>query len=154
MLGGNQGHVSKTLASALAIIEKEAGRITALSSTYQTKAWGPIPQGDFLNVAVKLRSSLPPGLLMLKLLQIEKQFGRKRDIKYGPRTLDIDILFYGNRKVHTDLLVLPHPEIQNRRFVLQPCADIIPKMKHPVLKQSITELLQICPDQLSIQKIG
>ena len=151
MLGGNQGDVSKTMAASLAIIEKDLGHIISISHTYQTKAWGPIPQGDFLNIAVKIKSKMPASLIMKKLLEIEKEFGRKRDIKYGPRTLDIDMLFYGNQRLVNPLLTIPHPEIQNRRFVLQPCADIIAKYKHPVLKKSIHELLFNCPDQLEVK---
>ncbi len=94
---------------------------------------------------------MPASLIMKKLLEIEKEFGRRRDIKYGPRTLDIDMLFYGNQRVSNQLVTIPHPEIQNRRFVLQPCADIIPKYKHPVLKKNILELLSICPDQLEVK---
>lgn len=151
MLGGNQGDVSKTLAASLAIIEKDLGRIISISHTYQTKAWGPIPQGDFLNIAVKIKCIMPASLIMKKLLEIEKEFGRRRDIKYGPRTLDIDMLFYGNQRVSNQLVTIPHPEIQNRRFVLQPCADIIPKYKHPVLRKNILELLSICTDQLEVK---
>lgn len=152
MLGGNQGDVSKTLSATLAIIEKELGSISRVSPIYQTKAWGPIPQDDFLNLAIQLQTLFPAGLLMNKLLGIEKQFGRKRAVKYGPRTLDIDILFYGNQSANSELLVLPHPEIQNRRFVLQPCADIIPHFVHPKLQVTISKLLAICPDQLDLKK--
>ncbi len=152
MLGGNQGDVSKTIAASLAIIEKDLGRIISISHTYQTKAWGPIPQGDFLNIAIKIKSILPAGLLMKKSLEIEKEFGRKRDIKYGPRTLDIDMLFYGNNRIGNPVVTIPHPEIQNRRFVLQPCADIIPKFQHPILKKSILDLLSCCPDQLEVKR--
>jgi len=151
LLGGNQGDVSKTLVASLALIEKEIGPIISVSHIYQTKAWGPIPQGDFLNIAVKLKSVFPAGIIMKKLLDIEKVFGRRRAVKYGPRTLDMDMLFYGNKRLSNQLLVLPHPEIQNRRFVLQPCSDIIPKFKHPVLHQTINELLLICADQLEVK---
>ena len=76
-----------------------------------------------------------------------------RDMYYIPRNiLDMDMLFYGNKRLSNQLLVLPHPEIQNRRFVLQPCSDIIPKFKHPVLHQTINELLLICADQLEVKR--
>jgi len=152
LLGGNQGDVSKTLAASLAIIEKDLGSIVSVSHIYQTKAWGPIPQGDFLNIAIKIKSALPASLIMKKLLDIEKAFGRRRDVKYGPRTLDIDMLFYGNQRINNLIVNIPHPEIQNRRFVLQPCTDIIPKYIHPVLKQNILKLLAICPDQLEVKQ--
>ncbi len=87
---------------------------------------------------------------MLKLLDIEKRFGRKRTVKYGPRTLDIDILFYGNRIIQTDIITVPHPELQNRRFALKPCADIAPQKIHPLFNKSIRTLLDECPDKLEV----
>lgn len=152
LLGGNQGNVMQVLSSAIALIEKEAGPLTAMSAVYKTGAWGPVPQPDFLNLAIQIRTQLTPGLLMQRLLNIEKRFGRKRDVKYGPRTLDIDILFFGDAVIQTELLTIPHPELQNRRFALKPCADIAPDKRHPVLNKTIRELLQICTDSLDVSE--
>lgn len=125
--------------------------MTLISDVYKTGAWGPVAQNDFLNLAISIKTSLTPGILMLKLLDIEKRFGRKRTVKYGPRTLDIDILFYGNRVIHTDIVTVPHPELQNRRFALQPCADIAPLKIHPLYNKSIRTLLEECPDKLEVE---
>lgn len=151
LLGGNQGKVSVVLASALALIEKEVGRITAISNTYSTKAWGPVAQADFLNLAVRVKTILPPKMMLHRLLDIEKKFGRKREVKYGPRTLDIDILFYSSLIIKGSGLTIPHPEIQNRRFALQPCTDFMPNFVHPQLKKSIRVLLQECQDELEVK---
>lgn len=124
--------------------------MTLISEVYKTGAWGPVAQDDFLNLAISIKTTLPPGILMLRLLDIEKRFGRKRDVKYGPRTLDIDILFYGNRVLNNELIKVPHPEIQNRRFALQPCADIAPRKIHPLFNKSIRTLLEECPDKLEV----
>jgi 2-amino-4-hydroxy-6-hydroxymethyldihydropteridine diphosphokinase len=131
-------------------MDKNVGRVHARSRIYKTKAWGPVAQPDFLNMAIALYTSLPPAYLLKQLLEIEKRFGRKRDVKYGPRTLDIDILFYGNKIVRSEGLVIPHPEIQNRRFALVPCCDIAASFIHPVYQKSLAELLRDCKDELQV----
>lgn len=151
-MGGNQGQTNVILNEAISKIESMVGRVIKVSDYYVTKAWGPVQQDDFLNVAVEIRTFMPPKFLLNSLLQIEKHFGRRRDVKYGPRTLDIDILFYANKVIKTEELLVPHPEIQNRRFALVPCYEIIPNLMHPVLKKSITHLLSICPDKLEVNK--
>lgn len=139
------------LSSAIALIEQRCGRVYAVSNVYQTKAWGPIVQDDFLNIAIGIQTVLPPGILLKRLLLIEKQFGRKRELKYGPRTLDIDILFYGSKIIRQSELSIPHSEMQNRRFVLQPMHDIAPKRMHPVYKKDVSRLLSECKDPLEVK---
>lgn len=137
--------------ACLSVLQREAGTIYAHSRIYKTMAWGPVKQDDFLNMAVGLRTIFPPHLLLRKLLTIEKQFGRKRDIKYGPRTLDIDILFYGSKIVNQHDLRIPHPEVQNRRFALVACCDIAGSFVHPVLGKTIRQLLDGCEDPLNVE---
>lgn len=151
LIGGNEPNSLDLIFDALQIIDNEVGRIVTTSSLYQTAAWGPIPQPDFLNAAVLLSTTFPPQLLLVKLLNIEARLGRKRIVKYGPRTLDIDVLFYGNEIIRSKTLKIPHPEIANRRFVLMPCCEIIPRFKHPIMKQSMLQLLDKCKDQLEVK---
>ena len=151
LMGGNQGRVHETLENAVLQIACTLGKIINRSSVYSTKAWGPIPQPDFLNIAIMVETIYPPQYVLKKLLEIEQRFGRRRDIKYGPRTLDIDILFYGQHHINSVALQVPHPEIQNRRFALVPLNEILPHWQHPVLKKSIHQLLQTCPDTLEVK---
>lgn len=140
-----------TLAKAMAMIEHSVGPINAMSNWYTTQAWGPVQQADFINVAIKLSSQLPASLAMLRLLQIEQQLKRRRDVPYGPRTIDIDMLFYGQYQCHCKVLTVPHPQISKRRFVLQPLMDIIPNWQHPKYQLSIKALYQQCSDPLNVQ---
>ena len=149
-MGGNQGRVNEVLDKAIQQVDKSLGKVITRSSLYKTKAWGPVAQPDFLNVAVLIETYLTPQYLLMKLLEIERKAGRRRDVKYGPRTLDIDILFYGNLKINTPDLQVPHPEIQNRRFVLVPLTEILPNLMHPVLQKKMSELLRVCPDSLEV----
>lgn len=150
LMGGNQGRVNEVLDKAIQEVDGTIGKVITRSSLYQTKAWGPVAQPDFLNVAVLIETYLTPQYLLKKLLDIERKAGRRRDVKYGPRTLDIDILFYGNLQINKPDLQIPHPEIQNRRFVLVPLTEILPNMKHPVLNKKMSELLRICHDSLEV----
>lgn len=150
LMGGNQGRVNEVLDKAINQINKSIGKVITRSMLYRTKAWGPVAQPDFLNVAVVLETFLTPQLLLKKLLELELKAGRRRDVKYGPRTLDIDILFYGNSVIDQPQLQIPHPEIANRRFVLVPLEEILPNLKHPVLNKTIKSLLEDCPDTLEV----
>jgi 2-amino-4-hydroxy-6-hydroxymethyldihydropteridine diphosphokinase len=151
LMGGNQGRVNETLENAVQQIAFTLGKIINRSSVYSTKAWGPITQPDFLNIAIVIETIYPPHYVLKKLLGIEQKFGRRRDVKYGPRTLDIDILFYGQVQINSAALQVPHPEIQNRRFALVPLNEILPHWQHPVLNKSILQLLQTCPDTLEVK---
>ena len=151
LLGGNQGNVKATIAKAMAMIESQLGPLSKTSKWYSTQAWGPVQQPDFINIAVAIHTSLPASLAMLKLLEIERHLGRKRDVPYGPRTIDIDMLYYGQKKCHCKVLTVPHPHISKRRFVLQPCLDIIPNWTDPIHKVSIKTLFQQCQDPLTVK---
>ena len=152
LTGGNMGNREKNLARAKKLISEQAGKVTRASSLYETAAWGKTDQPSFYNQALELETTLPPKDLLKLLLEIEKKLGRQRDEKYGPRTIDIDILLYGDQIFNDPQLRIPHPELQNRRFALTPLAEIGPGLVHPVFKKSITELHAICTDTLEVTR--
>lgn len=121
---------------------------------YETAAWGNTKQAAFLNQVISIRTNLPPDDLMKKLLEIEQKLGRLRTEKYGPRTIDLDILFYDALIYHSAIVTLPHPAIQDRKFVLIPLAELSPGKIHPVYKKTIRTLLNECADQLAVIKHG
>ncbi len=126
-LGGNVGDVARAFAYALMRLETSSHiELVATSSVWRTKAWGKTDQPDFLNMAALLRTRLRPQELLALCLAIETSRGRARDVRWGPRTLDLDILFYGDLRLDTADLTLPHPHLQQRAFVLAPLAQIAP----------------------------
>ncbi|HEY5771671.1 MAG TPA: 2-amino-4-hydroxy-6-hydroxymethyldihydropteridine diphosphokinase, partial [Chitinophagaceae bacterium] len=135
------------------LINEQCGHLTRSSSIYETEAWGKTDQPSFLNQALEISTSLNARQLMRKILKIEKEMGRVRKEKLGPRIIDIDILLYENEIHDLRFLKIPHPEMQNRRFVLVPLAEIDPTLQHPVLKKTIAELMEECPDNLEVKKI-
>ena len=153
LIGGNVGDRHKNLEQATQIIELNAGKVLERSALYETAAWGKEDQPAFLNQVLHLETGLQPDVLLQVLLQAEQDMGRKRMEKYGPRTIDIDILLYNDLVLDTDQLVIPHPQLQLRRFALMPLAEIAPREIHPKLKKSIDELLLDCPDKLSVKKL-
>jgi 2-amino-4-hydroxy-6-hydroxymethyldihydropteridine diphosphokinase len=152
LTGGNMGNREKNLAKAKTLIAEQVGKVTRASALYETAAWGKTDQPSFYNQALEVETALPPKELLKLLLDIEKKLGRQRDEKYGPRTIDIDILLYGDQICNDPQLRIPHPELQNRRFALTPLAEIGPGLVHPVFKKSITELLAICTDKLEVTR--
>ena len=150
LTGGNLGNRLQNLQSAANLIEKSAGTILKRSSVYETAAWGFTAQPSFLNQVLCISSSLTPEELLQKLLIIEVEMGRKRMEKMGPRVIDIDILLYGDEIISTDDLMIPHPRIAERRFVLTPLNEIAAGAKHPVYQQTIQQLLLACPDNLEV----
>jgi 2-amino-4-hydroxy-6-hydroxymethyldihydropteridine diphosphokinase len=128
-LGGNVGDVRDTFRRALIALRQAAGLdLLAASSLYRTKPWGPVMQPPFLNMAVLARTTLSPHQLLDLCLAIERAQGRVRDIRYGPRTLDIDILAYGDLTLADETLTLPHPHLMDRAFALVPLAEIAPEL--------------------------
>ena len=152
LTGSNMGERENYLAAARLEIALQCGIVLQVSSIYETAAWGKTDQPAFLNQAICLETTLNARQLMRRILKIEKQLGRVREEKYGPRLIDIDILLFGDEIHNYDLLKLPHPELPNRRFALLPLAEIAGDLKHPVLQQTIHELLALCPDPLEVKK--
>ncbi|HTJ48945.1 MAG TPA: 2-amino-4-hydroxy-6-hydroxymethyldihydropteridine diphosphokinase [Cyclobacteriaceae bacterium] len=152
LLGTNLGNTSMNLERARIYI-KNIGNIVTESSVYRTKAWGKTDQPDFYNQVLGIVTSVEPEELLQKVLSIESEIGRERKEKWGPRVIDIDILFYENRIIELENLSIPHPGIPSRRFVLQPLAEIAPDFIHPQLKKNIRTLLKECPDILEVEKL-
>ena len=154
LIGGNLGDRKTNLLTAISLINEQCGPLIRSSSIYETEAWGKTDQPSFLNQALEISTSLNARQLMRKILKIEKEMGRVRKEKLGPRIIDIDILLYENEIHDLRFLKIPHPEMQNRRFVLAPLAEIGSSLLHPVLKKTIAELLEECPDNLQVSKVG
>ncbi len=152
LLGSNEGNRIDWFHKAMAELEQTVGNIVAKSSLYETAAWGKEDQPDFLNMALCIETSLLPEQLLLTTQTIEQHLGRQRTIHWGQRTLDIDILFYGNEVVDMPNLKIPHPYIQERRFALVPLNEIAPHHVHPVFNKTVSELLGSCSDKLEVRR--
>lgn len=154
LTGGNIGDRLSYLSRAKKTIEERCGHVLQESSVYETAAWGMENQEAFLNQVLKIETLLKPEELLKSILQIEEQLGRKREMKYGPRTIDIDILFFNNQIIDQQGLKIPHPQIQNRRFVLIPLNEIASEKIHPAFHKTVFQLLAECPDLLEVNKFN
>ena len=152
LIGGNLGDRAAYLEQAVKEIEALCGSITRISSIYETAAWGNTKQPAFYNQAIQLTTLLPPETLLEQLLAIEIEMGRVRTQKYGPRTIDLDILMIDDKVIDTPALTIPHPQLHNRRFALLPLTEIAPSLHHPVLDKTVSGLLENCTDTLDVQK--
>jgi 2-amino-4-hydroxy-6-hydroxymethyldihydropteridine diphosphokinase len=150
-LGSNVGEREKHLYDALAHL-KAHGRVVSVSSLYETEPVEFANQAWFLNCAAALETAETPEDLMASILGIEQEMGRQRIANKGPRTVDIDILLSGDAVLDTPALTLPHPAMHERRFVLEPLAEIAPEARHPVLKKTIRELLDGLPEGQTVRK--
>jgi len=148
LLGSNLGDRLRNLSDAAGRI----GSVLKRSSVYKTAAWGNTQQPDFFNQAIEVKSELSPHRLLESLQRIEKDMGRLRIEKWGPRIIDIDILFYKDTIVTSGDLTITHPELQNRRFALEPLAEIT-NVIHPVLKKTVSQLLRECKDTLAVTRL-
>ena len=148
-LGSNLGDREQQLRDAIARLGSGEGRISAISSFYETEPVEVIDQNWFLNCAVKLETSVTAKQLMSQILKIEQEMGRRRVREKGPRTIDIDILLFDATIENTAGLTIPHPAIGRRRFVLEPLVEIAAEQIHPVLKKTVRELwLALPPGQV------
>jgi 2-amino-4-hydroxy-6-hydroxymethyldihydropteridine diphosphokinase len=138
-LGSNIGNKEDYINKALTFIS-ELYTVKKISHLYLTEPVGNIRQDWFLNCVVEIQTDVNPKKLLSSFKSIEQKLGRTKTVKNGPRTIDIDILFYGDHVIKTKTLVIPHPLMQERLFVLQPMMDINPDFIHPVFKKSIHEL--------------
>ncbi|MGB3144795.1 MAG: 2-amino-4-hydroxy-6-hydroxymethyldihydropteridine diphosphokinase [Maribacter sp.] len=152
-IGSNLGNREYLLQKAIFEIGQKAGEIRQVSGIYETPAWG-FGGEDFLNACLEIQTLLTPEALLEELLTIETKFGRERtpDGVYASRTLDIDILYFEKEIIKTDTLVVPHPKMQDRKFILKPLADISPQFYHPIFNKDTRNLLQECSDKSKITK--
>ena len=152
LLGSNLKNPEQQLSAARNHITAEIGEIINTSSLYATAAWGNTYQPDFLNQVVVVKSDFSATTLMETILTIEENMGRIRTQKNAPREIDIDILFFNNDIINLPELIVPHPLLQGRKFVLIPLSEIAPNYIHPILLKTTQELLEICTDSLDVQK--
>ena len=152
-IGSNLGNRQLLLQKAIFEIGKIAGEIRQVSAVYETPSWG-FEGEDFLNACLELQTLLSPEDLLAKLLSIETDFGRERSEgnNYQSRTLDIDIIYYEKDVINTTRLTVPHPKMQDRKFILKPLADITPQFYHPIFNKDTRNLLQECKDKSTITK--
>ena len=152
-LGGNLGNTLEIFEQVYPLIENKIGKITRKSSLYQTAAWGVHDQQDFLNQVIEVETPLDPTIILDALLAIEHLFGRERKSTWGPRNIDLDVLCCDQICITSETLVLPHPRMTERNFVLIPFAEIAPWFLHPVLQQTIEALREACTDSLPVTQL-
>ena len=152
-IGTNLGNRELNLEQSIARIEEFIGPVLMTSSIYETEPWGFQAEDKFLNLVVKAETKLTPSGLLGRILMIESLMGRVRGPnRYSSRPIDIDILLYEEMIIDQESLKIPHPLLQERRFVLVPLCEIASEMIHPVLKKSYAELLKICEDKNEVKK--
>jgi 2-amino-4-hydroxy-6-hydroxymethyldihydropteridine diphosphokinase len=151
-LGSNLGDRAANLKSAIDRLH-EFGEVAAVSSFYETDPVEVLAQPWFLNCVVKLQTENTPGELLAGILAIEHEMGRERKQKKGPRIIDIDILLFGSSIIKSQGLTVPHPAMHERRFVLEPLAEIAGELQHPLLKRTILELWETLPKGQVVKKL-
>ncbi|HSW68326.1 MAG TPA: 2-amino-4-hydroxy-6-hydroxymethyldihydropteridine diphosphokinase [Bacteroidales bacterium] len=155
LLGSNRGQREKLLGQAIEQIGAHCGKILYLSSVYETDPWGFSDSTPFLNQVLMIETSLSPVALLRCILSVESTLGRTRDgLGYSSRTIDIDILLYGNMIVNTPEVQIPHPRLHLRRFALEPLNEINPDIIHPSTGKTVKELLLRCPDNGNVVALG
>jgi len=153
-IGTNLGNRKANLRKALEMIGEHIGRILNSSSVYETAPWGFEAENDFLNMVVRVETNHTPAELMKKIARIESMVGRERNQdRYSSRVIDIDILLWDDLVINENGLKIPHPLMHERKFVLVPLCEIAPDILHPVLKMTISSLLDSCRDRSKVKKI-
>ncbi|WP_231460117.1 MULTISPECIES: 2-amino-4-hydroxy-6-hydroxymethyldihydropteridine diphosphokinase [unclassified Pedobacter] len=154
LLGGNLGDRERNLEDAIELLDKEVGKVLSKSSVYETAAWGKTDQPSFLNQAISLNTKQNALEVLEKALAIEQKLGRIRKEKWGERLIDIDLILFGDEVIDIEgKLQIPHPQMQNRKFVMQPLAEIAPDVVHPIIKKTISEIALNISDNLEVKKI-
>lgn len=152
LLGSNLGDRNLLLQQAIKCIEAEIAPVIKQSAVYETQSWGKADSPDYLNQVILIQTELSAQIILQKILNIEWKIGRVREEKWGPRLIDIDILFYGDSLIDEPGLQVPHPELHNRRFTLEPLAEIAPGLVHPTLGKNILQLKNELNDNLIVKK--
>jgi 2-amino-4-hydroxy-6-hydroxymethyldihydropteridine diphosphokinase len=152
MIGGNIGNRLDNLENARNSINIQCGPIQKQSSIFETEAWGMKDQPSFYNQALCIKTALSPQDLMAMLLAIEVSMGRERLIPLGPRTIDLDIIYYNQTIIESPGLIIPHPRLALRNFVLAPLIEIAPDFEHPILKKTNFQLYQASTDTSVVHK--
>ncbi|MCB9262361.1 MAG: 2-amino-4-hydroxy-6-hydroxymethyldihydropteridine diphosphokinase [Flavobacteriales bacterium] len=140
LLGSNMGDRKEFLEQATEQLAEAFGHVVLHSKIYETEPWGNTEQSKFLNQALVFETNLRPIIVLETILNIEQNLGRKRYEKWGPRVIDIDIIFYGQTIYQSDILEIPHPYMHERLFVLEPLTEIIPNIVHPLFDKSVKQL--------------
>lgn len=153
LTGSNIGDSEGLLRQASNLLAERVGAVVKQSSFYRTEPWGNKDQQPFLNQVLQVETNLEPLTLLGTTLGIEKEMGRNRQEKWGPRTIDIDILFYDDETINEPQLVIPHPFLHERRFTLEPLNEIAPHLQHPVLHHDVAYLLKVCADEGVVEKL-
>jgi 2-amino-4-hydroxy-6-hydroxymethyldihydropteridine diphosphokinase len=153
-LGSNLGDGEKNLESALVSLASRGLEVVRRSSLYLTEPVGGPPQGWYTNAVAQVKTALAPEDLLLACLEVERERGRVRTVKDGPRILDLDLLLYGDRVVRQVGLEVPHPRMHLRRFVLVPLSEIAPEVVHPTLLLTVKALLDRCPDPSEVRLLA
>ncbi|QWR78001.1 2-amino-4-hydroxy-6-hydroxymethyldihydropteridine diphosphokinase [Candidatus Magnetomonas plexicatena] len=141
-IGSNMGDRAANCSKALELLNSGDVAVKAVSSMYETKPWGIASQPDFINICVEIETTQQPAELLTTLKEIEKTMGRKDSARWGPRIIDLDIVFYGQEIIKTESLQIPHPHMHEREFVLKPLSELAPRMLHPILNKTVEELLR------------
>ena len=154
LLGGNLGDKQLIFSEARAMLSQQVGTITNQSAIYETEPWGFESTDIFWNQAIEMSTDLSPEEVLQQTKQIEQALGRIRKAnQYDSRTIDIDILFYGDQIIKLENLIVPHPRIQERKFALAPLSEINPELIHPIFLKNIQQLLEECTDPLKVEKV-
>jgi len=154
-IGSNVGDKARQCEQGISEIQKlDRHRLLARSSLYKTQPIGYTEQDWFINLVIKIETEMDAPALLSSLKEIESRLGRVETLRWGPRTIDLDILFFNDHQIQTDELTVPHPLIQDRQFVLVPLAEIDPNLTHPVLKKTVKELLERLKEDRGVERLS
>ena len=153
IIGGNLGDRMKFIQQAYKMLRENFSDPLLSSSVFETAAWGEASEGEYLNQVLVFPTNLTAEVVLTIIQEIENRLGRKREEKWGNRTMDIDILYFGQQVIQNQDLIIPHPFISQRRFVLEPLVEILPDFLHPIFQISNTQMLEGCSDISAVVRI-